>query len=103
MLLRMVITDSGIDRSLKEDRFEGGERLESLAELVSLATRYDPYGAPEGLEKFLEAAALASDQDEIKEERDMVRLMTVHAAKGLEFPYVRSEEHTSELQSQFHL
>ena len=88
MLLRMVITDSGIERSLKEDKFEGGERLENLAELVSLATRYDPYGAPEGLEKFLEAAALASDQDEIKEERDMVRLMTVHAAKGLEFPYV---------------
>ena len=88
MLLRMVITDSGIERSLKEDKFEGGERLENLAELVSLATRYDPYGAPEGLEKFLEAAALASDQDELKEERDMVRLMTVHAAKGLEFPYV---------------
>ena len=88
MLLRMVITESGIEKSLKEDKFEGGERLENLAELVSLATRYDAYGAPEGLEKFLEAAALASDQDELKEERDMVRLMTVHAAKGLEFPYV---------------
>src|SRR3990167_8786349 len=87
MLLRMVITESGIEKSLKEDKFEGGERLENLAELVSLATRFEPVGAPEGLEKFLEAAALASDQDELKEERDQVRLMTVHAAKGLEFPY----------------
>ncbi|MSR70950.1 ATP-dependent DNA helicase PcrA [Candidatus Kaiserbacteria bacterium] len=86
-LLRLVITESGIEKNLKEDKFEGGERLENLAELVSLATRYDGLGA-DGLEKFLEAAALASDQDELKEERNMVRLMTVHAAKGLEFPYV---------------
>ncbi len=86
-LLRMVIKDSGIEASLKEDKFEGGERLENLAELVSLASRYDALGA-DGLEKFLEAAALASDQDELKEERNQVRLMTVHAAKGLEFPYV---------------
>jgi DNA helicase-2/ATP-dependent DNA helicase PcrA len=89
-LLRMVIAESGIEKALKEDKYEGGERLENLAELVSLATRYDRVGLSpiEGLEKFLEAAALASDQDELKEERNLVRLMTVHAAKGLEFPYV---------------
>lgn len=87
-LIRMVITQSGIEKTLKEDRMEGAERLENLAELVSLASRYDSMPVPDGLEKFLESAALASDQDEIKEERDQVRLMTVHAAKGLEFPYV---------------
>ena len=89
-LLRAAIVDSGIERRLKEDKFEGGERLENLAELVSLATRFDRVDLSpiEGLEKFLESAALASDQDELKETRDMVRLMTVHAAKGLEFPYV---------------
>jgi len=87
-LLRMVIAESGIEKMLKEDKLEGGERLENLAELVSLAVRYDNLPMPEGLEKFLESAALASDQDELREEKNQVRLMTVHAAKGLEFPYV---------------
>ncbi len=87
-VVRMVITESGMEKTLKEDRLEGGERLENLAELTSLAARYDTLPAPEGLEQFVESAALASDQDEMKEERDAVRLMTVHAAKGLEFPYV---------------
>jgi len=87
-LIRAVIAQSGIEKMLKEDKLEGAERLENLAELVSLATRYDALPAPEGLEKFLESAALASDQDELKEEKNQVRLMTVHAAKGLEFPYV---------------
>src|SRR6185437_12669330 len=44
--------------------------------------------APEGVEQFLESAALASDQDELKDEQNAVRLMTVHASKGLEFKYV---------------
>src|SRR3989344_4809888 len=87
-LIRSVIAQSGIEKTLKEDKLEGAERLENLAELVSLAARYDALPAPDGLEKFLESAALASDQDELKEEKNQVRLMTVHAAKGLEFPYV---------------
>jgi DNA helicase-2/ATP-dependent DNA helicase PcrA len=87
-LLRIVIVESGMEKAFKEDKLEGAERLENLAELVSLATRYDKLAPPEGLEMFLESAALASDQDEIKEEQNRVRLMTVHAAKGLEFAYV---------------
>ncbi len=87
-LLRITIVESGMEKAFKEDKVEGAERLENLAELVSLATRYDKLAPPEGLEMFLESAALASDQDEIKEEQNRVRLMTVHAAKGLEFGYV---------------
>lgn len=94
-LLRFTIVESGLERTLKEDKLEGPERLENLRELVSLAARYDatsPAGgqAPreEGLQQFLENAALQSDQDELKEDANAVRLMTVHASKGLEFPYV---------------
>lgn len=87
-LLKFVIVESGLEKLIKEDKVEGGERLENLRELVSLASRYDALPIPEGLEKFLESAALASDQDELKEDKNAVRLMTVHAAKGLEFPHV---------------
>lgn len=81
-LLSFVIKQSGLEQMLKEDKVEGQERLENLRELVSLASRHG------NIEAFLEAAALASDQDELKDEQNAVRLMTVHASKGLEFPVV---------------
>ncbi len=89
-LLLFVIAESGMERMFKEDKIEGPERLENLRELVSLATRFDRVGPSsiEGLEAFLESAALQSDQDELKDEANAVRLMTVHSAKGLEFPVV---------------
>ncbi len=87
-LMRFVITESGLEALLKKDTIEEGERLENLRELVSLAARYDALPPQEGLELFLESAALASDQDELKDDADAVRLMTVHASKGLEFPYI---------------
>ncbi len=87
-LMKLVIVESGMEKLLKEDKLEGPERLQNLQELVSLAARYDNFAMGEGLEKFLESAALMSEQDEIKEEKNAVRLMTVHAAKGLEFQSV---------------
>jgi DNA helicase-2/ATP-dependent DNA helicase PcrA len=87
-LVRFVITESGLERMHKEDKIEGAERLENLRELATLAARYDHLPIGEGLEAFMESAALASDQDELKETTDAVRLMTVHAAKGLEFLHV---------------
>ncbi len=87
-LIRYVVVESGMDEMHKADKLEGAERLENIRELVSLASRYDALPADEALEALLESAALASDQDEIKEEGKAVRLMTVHASKGLEFPYV---------------
>ena len=81
-LVRFVITTSGMEAQFTQDKLEGPERLENLKELVSLASRH------ESLEAFLESAALASDQDELKDEANAVRLMTIHASKGLEFPVV---------------
>ncbi|MDE2071721.1 MAG: UvrD-helicase domain-containing protein [Patescibacteria group bacterium] len=87
-LLKLVIAESGLEKMYREDKFEGAERLGNLRELVSLGARFDEEPAPKGIEDFLESAALQSEQDEIKEERNVVRLMTVHASKGLEFPVV---------------
>lgn len=87
-LVTFVLVESGLERSLKEDKIEGAERLENIRELGNLAARYNEHEPPQGLEAFLESAALASDQDELKDEKNSVRLMTVHASKGLEFPYV---------------
>ncbi len=89
--LKFIISRTGIETELKKSGLEEDlERLENLRELVSLATRYDGTDAEASVEALLENAALQSDQDELasKEERNAVRLMTVHAAKGLEFPYV---------------
>ncbi len=89
--ITFIIKRSGIETDLKKQGTEEDlERLENLQELVSLATRYDELDPEEGVEALIENAALQSDQDELKEkeESDAVRLMTIHAAKGLEFPYV---------------
>ncbi|HYF12986.1 MAG TPA: UvrD-helicase domain-containing protein [Candidatus Paceibacterota bacterium] len=87
-LVQFVMSISGMDAMFKEDKVEGAERLENVRELATLAARYDTLPIGEGIEQFLESAALASDQDELKDEANAVRLMTVHASKGLEFPYV---------------
>lgn len=67
---------------------EAEERLLNIYELINLAARYDFLMPPEGIERLLEEAALSSEQDELKEEINAVSLMTVHAAKGLEFDVV---------------
>ena len=86
--LTYVMRESGMESELRRDKIEGPERLENVRELIALARRFDMMPLPDGLHAFLENAALASDQDEMKDEQDAVRLMTVHASKGLEFPYV---------------
>ncbi|MCU0678592.1 MAG: UvrD-helicase domain-containing protein [Candidatus Pacebacteria bacterium] len=89
--MKFIIKRTGIETELKKHGTdEDLSRLENLQELVTLATRYDDMGTDAGVEAFMETAALQSDQDELKDktEQDAVRLMTIHAAKGLEFPYV---------------
>ena len=86
--IKFIMKRSGIEGSLKDEGTEEAlERIENLRELVTLAARYDQLPPLEGVELLLENAALQSDQDEIKdkEELNAVRLMTIHAAKGLEF------------------
>ncbi|KKQ35694.1 MAG: UvrD/REP helicase [Candidatus Nomurabacteria bacterium GW2011_GWB1_37_5] len=86
--IKFLLAESGIEKFLKDGSEDDLERLENLRELVSLAKKYDNFSGLDGITKLLEDAALMSDQDTDKEEKDGVRLMTVHAAKGLEFSYV---------------
>ncbi len=87
-VIKYIIKKTGIEEMYKTGKESDEEKLENVHELVTLATRYDTYSIEEGLEKLLSDAALLSDQDELAEEKDGVKLMTVHAAKGLEFDYV---------------
>ncbi|MES2471019.1 MAG: UvrD-helicase domain-containing protein [Patescibacteria group bacterium] len=87
--VRWVLRLSGMEAALKAGGSEDEERLENVREIVSLAaTKYDHLPPMEGIEALLTDAALASDQDEMEEKKDAVRLMTVHASKGLEFDNV---------------
>jgi DNA helicase-2/ATP-dependent DNA helicase PcrA len=84
-----VIRASGLEEEWKmAKKEEDAERLLNAYELASFAARYDSLPIGEGIEKFLEDAALQSDQDELDEEKNGVRLMTVHSSKGLEFDMV---------------
>jgi DNA helicase-2/ATP-dependent DNA helicase PcrA len=83
-----ILTASGLEAEWKYGKDEDIDRLENAYELVSFAGRYDSLEPLIGIENFLSDAALNSDQDELKEDRSAVRLMTVHASKGLEFDVV---------------
>lgn len=79
---------SGLEAMLQNGGEEDAERLANIKELVSFATRYSDFPPVEGLARFLEDVALMSDQDTMdaqKEKKNAVKLMTIHAAKGLEF------------------
>ena len=84
---RLVIEKSGMRRAMQEEGSEEDrERFENVEELASVAARHDALPGKEGIALFLAEAALASDQDELdRKEKSGVALMTVHAAKGLEF------------------
>jgi DNA helicase-2/ATP-dependent DNA helicase PcrA len=88
-VILQIIKLSGIEEYYKEEGDEEAlERLGNIYELMTLASDYDKYGVGEGMNKFLEDASLVSDQDTDTNEIEKVRLMTIHASKGLEFEYV---------------
>jgi DNA helicase-2/ATP-dependent DNA helicase PcrA len=87
-LIKFIIRETGIENVYKHGTPEEQEKLENLRELVSVATQYDALPPEEGIEKLLENASLATDQDDLEKDHNAVKLMTVHASKGLEFDYV---------------
>lgn len=87
-LIKYIIQETGMETVYRNGGPEEQEKLENLRELVSVASQYDALPTGEAIEKLLENAALATDQDELEKDHPAVKLMTVHASKGLEFDYV---------------
>ncbi len=87
-LIRCIVKEAGIETYLKHEGDDGMERLQNIRELAALASRYDALPREDRMQKFLSDVALASDQDALNDNKKGVRLMTVHAAKGLEFQHV---------------
>lgn len=87
-LIKYTLKESGFESSLKTQGDDGLERLENIQELASLASKYDMLPPEEGVQELLTDAALATDQDNVSTTDNSVKLMTVHASKGLEFDYV---------------
>lgn len=87
-LIKHVMELSGYKKSLDDGTVEGESRLQNLYELISVAGKYDALSPGESLSIFLEEISLIADIDKLDERDNAVTLMTIHAAKGLEFPVV---------------
>jgi len=90
-LLFAVLEETGYSAALKaENTQEADSRLENIGELIGSAIDFEVNTEEEDrtLNNFLSGVALVSDTDDMKDDEDKVTLMTLHSAKGLEFPVV---------------
>lgn len=87
-MIKMVLEKSGYKKMLNDGSVEGEARLENIYELISVAAKYDNIEAGLSLNIFLEEISLISDVDTMDETDNAVTFMTIHSAKGLEFPNV---------------
>lgn len=106
-LAKYIIQKTGYEPYINDKTAEGRERWENVRELLSVARKYDPprffsekpkrtssdeasneYSPRDSLGSFLEEVALVQETDHFNKEDSVINLMTVHSAKGLEFPVV---------------
>ena len=91
-MITALFEESGYKDMLVSEGFEGEGKIENVEEFISAAVEYETRCADSGIEAtatgFLEEISLVADVDKYDETADAVVLMTVHAAKGLEFPVV---------------
>lgn len=87
--IQYMLKKSGYIKALEEEKtIEAENRLENLDEFLNVAMEFENEEAENTLQDFLEGMTLSSDIDNVEETDDSVTLMTLHSAKGLEFPVV---------------
>ncbi|MGI8914623.1 MAG: ATP-dependent helicase [Chloroflexota bacterium] len=87
-LITWLVERTGYGAFLRDSTPEGEERWKNVLELHTVARDFGQLAPRAGLEMFLEQVALVSSSDERSDQQDAVTLITLHAAKGLEFPVV---------------
>ena len=88
-LVDLILTESGIKKELENEKtLEAEVRLENLEEFKSITKNFEENNGIISLEEFLMEISLVSDIEEHKNNTDVVTLMTIHSAKGLEFNHV---------------
>ena len=88
-LIKETLNKTGYTKALEqENTVEAENRIDNLNEFLTVAMEFEEESADRSLEEFLEGITLSSDLDNVEETDDSVTLMTLHSAKGLEFPVV---------------
>ena len=88
-LIKETLKKSGYTQALEnENTIEAENRIENLDEFLTVAIEFEDESADNKLSDFLEGITLSSDKDNMEETEETVTLMTLHSAKGLEFPVV---------------
>lgn len=87
-IIDLILETTGYKKFVQDGTEEGERRWENLQELKTVTMKFNRFKGAEGLEKFLEEVSLVSDQNDKDEKTNAVQMMTVHAAKGLEFDEV---------------
>ncbi len=88
-LIEAILEETGYEEELKaEGEIEAETLMENIQELINKAAAYEEDSQHPSLDEFLEQVALVADIDNVDSSEDRVTLMTLHSAKGLEFPKV---------------
>ncbi|MCI8412461.1 MAG: UvrD-helicase domain-containing protein, partial [Clostridia bacterium] len=88
-LIKETLNKSGYTKALEnENTIEAESRIQNLEEFLTVAIEFEEESADNSLAEFLESITLSSDVDDLEDAENSVTLMTLHSAKGLEFPVV---------------
>ena len=87
-LIDLVLAESGLQKFIQEGDDHPEERWENVMAYRAIAQEFNAETPPDGLASLLERTALVSQVDELEDEDDSITLITLHQAKGLEYPVV---------------